>query len=372
MSLNNRPELPCHYGYRMPAEWHPHTTTLMHWPSNRETWPGERLNRVEEVYIDVLEALTGYEPVILLCDPSDILKAEELIKKGNIDDSQIHLIEKKINDIWARDCGPVCIRRIVNGKEVYAFTDWEYNAWGEKYPPFEDDNRVPEFLADMFDMPIYKPGIILEGGSIETNGEGLLLTTESVLLNPNRNPDFDKAGIETYLHDYLGIEKVIWLKKGLVGDDTDGHIDDLTRFLNKNSVLTMVPADSGDVNYKVLQENYELLKSARDIQGDLLNIETLPLPKTKIEGTTVDGSEYVPASYANFYLANHVVLVPLYDKRFDQSALNFFKLYFTDRDVIGIDCTDLVWGQGSLHCITQQLYGVDLSKLNPGNMNSVE
>jgi agmatine deiminase len=367
--LSNKLKLPCHYGYKMPAEWHPHTATLMHWPSNRETWPGDRLKRVEEVYLKVLEVLTVYEPVILLCDPSAISRAEQLIKNRSIDDSQIYLIEKKINDIWARDCGPVCIKRNINGKDEFAFTDWEYNAWGEKYPPFEDDNRVPGFLAEKFNMPTYKPGIILEGGSIETNGEGLLLTTESVMLNPNRNPALDKAGLESYLHDYLGIEKVIWLKNGLAGDDTDGHIDDLARFLNKNSVLTMVSAGSEDVNHEVLQENHELLKSARDMQGNPLNIETLTLPETKIEGTTVDGSEHVPASYANFYLANDIVLVPLYDKRFDQSALGLFKRYFADRDVTGIDCTDLIWGQGSLHCITQQLYGVDLSNLKPDRMN---
>lgn len=353
----------------MPAEWHPHTATLMHWPSNKETWPGDRLRRVEDVYLNVLEVLTGYEPVILLCNPSAISRAEKLIKSRNVDGLQIYLIEKQINDIWARDCGPVCIRKDIHGVDGYAFTDWEYNAWGGKYPPFGDDNRVPEFLAEKFNMPTYKPGIVLEGGSIETNGEGLLLTTESVLLNPNRNPALDKAVLETYLHDYLGIEKVIWLRKGLAGDDTDGHIDDLSRFLNQNSVLTMVSVDRGHVNYEILQENYELLKSARDIQGNPLNIETLPLPATKIEGTTVDGSEHVPASYANFYLANDIVLVPLYDKRFDQLALDLFKRYFPDRDVIGIECADLVWGQGSLHCITQQLYGIDLSLLKPDRMN---
>lgn len=359
----NKRTLPYQQGYRMPAEWHPHAATLMHWPSNCETWPGDRLRRVEEVYLNVLEALTGYEPVILLCDPPAKQRAKKKIEKRDIEISQIHLIEKSINDVWARDCGPVCIKNILNGTDQIAFTDWEYNAWGRKYPPFEDDNRVPEFLADIFDMPLFKPGIILEGGSIETNGEGLLLTTESVLLNPNRNPGLDKAGVEKYLYDYLGIEKVIWLKCGLAGDDTDGHIDDLSRFLNKNSVLTMVSSEKGDVNHDVLKNNYELLKSAEDIQGNPINIETLPLPATKIEGTTVDGSAHVPASYANFYLANNVVLVPLYDKRFDQMALDLFKRYYSGRDIIGLDCADLVWGQGSLHCITQQLYGVDLSLL---------
>lgn len=357
---------PNQLGYSMPAEWHPHAATLMHWPSNRETWPGKRLERVEEVYLNIIEKLSRYEPVILLSDPSTLRRAKKRIENTGIDRTLVRVIEKPINDVWARDCGPICIRREVDGSVEYAMTDWDYNAWGNKYPPFDDDNKVPSFLADIFGMPLYRPGIVLEGGSIETNGHGLLLTTESVLLNPNRNPGLDKGAIEQYLQDFLGIDKIIWLKRGLAGDDTDGHIDDLTRFLNKDTVLTIISEDNRNVNFDVLNKNYELLESACDLQDRPLTIETLPLPETKIEGTTVDGSEHVPASYANFYIANGVVLVPQYDRRFDNMAIDLFRGYYPERDIIGIECADLVWGQGSLHCITQQLYGINTGKLKNG------
>jgi agmatine deiminase len=267
-----------------------------------------------------------------------------------------------VNDVWARDCGPIFLKRISGGGNgsapEYLISNWEYNAWGEKYPPFDADNALPAWFSHTFQIPMVEPGMVLEGGSIDTNGEGVLLTTESVLLNENRNPGLNRHEIEQTLKHWLGMEKVIWLGEGLAGDDTDGHIDDLSRFLNRNTILTMITDDEGDVNYKALNENFQRLKNARDQLGEPFNIVTLPLPATKIEGTTVDGSEYVPASYANFYIANGVVLVPLYDSRYDRQALDLFKTYFPDREIIGIECADLVWGQGSIHCITQQLYGV--------------
>jgi agmatine deiminase len=260
-----------------------------------------------------------------------------------------------VNDVWARDCGPIFVR----DKNEFIITDWEYNAWGEKYPPWDSDNNIPGFIAEIFGIKRISTNMVLEGGSIDVNGVGDLLATESVLLNPNRNPSLTKKEIEHHLSTYLGVENIIWLKSGLAGDDTDGHIDDLARFLNEDTVLTMVCEDENDINYKALQENLEILQSATLKNGGKLNIEILPLPKTKIEGTTVDGSEFVPASYANFYVGNGCVLVPLYDERYDQQALDLLKKYFPDREIIGIDCADLVWGQGSIHCITQQLYGTD-------------
>jgi agmatine deiminase len=230
---------------------------------------------------------------------------------------------------------------------------------GGKYPPFDDDNKLPAFFSEKFGIPRFETGLILEGGSIETNGEGTLLTTESVLLNKNRNPGHSKADIEKVLRDYLGMEKIIWLIDGLAGDDTDGHIDDLSRFLNPGTILTVLAEDPDDINYEALNKNYQILQKSADPDDNPFNIEVLPLPETRIGGTTADGSEYVPASYANFYIANGVVLVPLYDSRYDDQAIELFKRYFPDRDVAGIHCSDLVWGQGSIHCITQQLYGID-------------
>jgi agmatine deiminase len=209
-------------------------------------------------------------------------------------------------------------------------------------------------MATRWKLHRFEPRMVLEGGSIDTNGAGKVLTTRSVLLNPNRNSDMDKDVIDQRLRDYLGHEEIIWLNKGLEGDDTDGHIDDITRFVSEDTVMTMVCDDKDDVNHDALAENFEILRSSTD-----LKIHTIPLPHTKIEGTTVDGSEYVPASYANFYIANGCVLVPIYDPRYDEQALSFFRGAFPDRKVYGIPCADLVWGQGSIHCVTQQLYGMD-------------
>ncbi len=346
-------------GYIMPAEWEHHSATQLHWPSNFETWPGERLKRVEQVYVEIIYALHRYEPVLLFMDPTTHYRTiENMLLNAGVNPANIYIYQVPINDIWARDCGPIFIQNKVTNR--FAITDWEYNAWGEKYPPFDSDNALPGWFADTFDLLHLKPGIVLEGGSIDTNGKGVILTTESVLLNKNRNSHLNKSEIEGYLSEYLGAEKIIWLKNGLAGDDTDGHIDDLSRFLNRNTILTMITEDPDDINYRALQENHQILSEAKNLDGEPFNIVTLPLPKTKIEGTTVDGSEFVPASYANFYIANGVVLLPLYDERYDQLAVETFKKYFSDRDIVGIPCADLVWGQGSIHCITQQLYGLNL------------
>lgn len=352
--MTDSPEI---LNYRMPPEWHLHAATQMHWPSNSETWPGQRLKRVEEVYLDIIEVLHNYEPIHLFVENKRIRKRViKLFDKRGINLKQITFHLQSINDVWARDCGPIFVRHNQTGE--YAITDWEYNAWGEKYPPFEDDNRLPKYIASKFNINRLEPDMVLEGGSVDVNGNGVLLTTESVLLNPNRNSGMSKQEIEQQLKNYLGIEKVIWLKEGLAGDDTDGHVDDIARFLNEETILTMVVKDPGDVNYDALNKNLEILSDASDQYGNEFTIETLPMPKTKIEATTVDGSKYVPASYANFYIANGVVLVPIYKDPGDQKALQLFKRYFPDRDVVGISCSDLVWGQGAIHCITQQWYGI--------------
>ncbi|MDR8391098.1 agmatine deiminase family protein [Aliifodinibius sp. S!AR15-10] len=349
---------PTDKGFKMPPEWHPHAATQLHWPTNRETWPGERLDRVEKVYLRIIGVLHRYEPIHLFVGDEKV-RDYVLVKfeERGINSQQVTFHLQPINDVWARDCGPIFIRKEDNSEE-FAVTDWEYNAWGGKYPPYEDDNKIPAYLADMYGIERYEPGMVLEGGSIEINGNGVLLTTESVLLNENRNPGLSREEIEEKLKSYLGIEEIIWLKRGLAGDDTDGHIDDLARFLNESTILAVTVDDPEDVNYQALQENLEILQQATDRHGQSFTIETLPLPQTRIEGTTVDGSEYVPASYANFYIANGVVLVPTYDLRFDEQALGLFKEYFPEREVVGIPCADLVWGQGSIHCITQQLYGI--------------
>lgn len=352
-------------GYIMPAEWETHSATQLHWPSNRETWPGERLQRVEKVYLDIIEVLHRYEPVILLVDRQVQLEdVEQKLRKRAMETGNIHFFSVPINDVWARDCGPIFVKKQKGNSTEYVITNWEYNAWGGKYPPYDSDNAIPHWFAKTYGLPILDTGMVLEGGSIDTNGKGVFLTTESVLLNKNRNPHFDKSEIEKYLNEYLGAKEIIWLKDGLKGDDTDGHIDDLSRFVNHNTILTVICEDENDVNFTALQKNFEILKKAKQQNGDPYHIVTLPLPMTKIDGLTVDGSEYVPASYANFYIANGVVLVPLYDARYDDDALRTIAEFFPDRDIVGIPCADLVWGQGSIHCITQQLYGLKMDQIH--------
>lgn len=355
--MQNR-QTPADSGFFMPAEWEKHSGTLLSWPSNRETWPGERLQRVEAVYIQIIATLIRFEDVhIILSDDETARRAKTMIEKHLPLSAPIIFHKRPGNDVWARDFGPIFVKRKTESADEFALTDWGYNAWGGKYPPFDNDNDVPRWFSETYGIKRFKPEMILEGGSIETNGAGVMLTTESVLLNPNRNPGLSKLEIEQKLKDYLGQKKIIWLKNGLAGDDTDGHIDDLSRFLNKNTIVTMITNDKDDVNYESLLENHEILKSATDEHSNPFEIVTLPMPLTKIDGTTVDGSEHVPASYANFYIANGAVLLPVYDPRYDEKAIALFKKYMPNHVIIPISCADLVWGQGSIHCITQQLYG---------------
>lgn len=335
----------------MPAEWEHHAATLMAWPQNRETWPDVRLERVERVYVEIISALTKFEKLFLIADSSIQPHISKLLSEPTF--SQITFLDWPNNDVWARDFGPIVVKDSGNS-DSFTYLNWGYNAWGGKYPPFDSDDNVPSLLGGLLGKKIITPPIILEGGSIDVNGNGLLLTTESVLLNKNRNPNYSKTQIEDILRRYLGVEHILWLGDGLVGDDTDGHIDDITRFVNQKTIFTAVAQSKSDPNYATLKTNAATLERySRDFD---LEIVEIPLPKTKIEGTTVDGSEYVPASYLNFYIINNAVLVPIYDKKFDDAVLQKFADYFPNRQIVGIPCGDLVWGQGSIHCITQQLY----------------
>jgi agmatine deiminase len=235
------------------------------------------------------------------------------------------------------------------GKSEKIILNWEYNAWGEKYTSYHEDNAVPERIASMQQLPLVSPGMVLEGGSIDVNGKGLLLTSEACLLNPNRNPALSREQIEQELRRYLGIEKVLWLGDGIVGDDTDGHVDDMARFVNETTVVIAVEDDPDDVNYEALQENYRRLKTYTDLNGNPLTVVTLPMPSP----LSYDGFR-LPASYANFYIANTVVLVPTYNCPQDQQAIDILQKFFPGRRVVGIDCTDLVWGLGAIHCITHE------------------
>jgi agmatine deiminase len=276
-------------------------------------------------------------------------QARELLTRHGAPLERVRFHHFPAYEPWCRDHGPIFLVRENAGKHERAIVDWGYNAWGGKYPPFDLDDAIPQHVAALRRLPLFSPGIVMEGGSIELNGRGTLLTTEACLLNPNRNPQLTKSEIEQYLRDYLGVTNILWLGDGIVGDDTDGHIDDLTRFVGPNTVVTVVEEDSADENFGVLQDNLNRLRTLRDQDGRPLRVVELPMP-----GVVEYDGQRLPASYANFYIANGIVLVPTYRHANDARALAALQEVFPDRKVIGADSTELIWGLGSFHCISQQ------------------
>jgi agmatine deiminase len=275
-------------------------------------------------------------------------EVRRLLADSGADSGNVFFHYHPTNDAWCRDHGPVFIQRSTEGCSQ-AIVDWDFNAWGGKYPPYDLDDVIPTRIAEELGLPVYHPGIILEGGSIDVNGRGTLLTTEACLLNPNRNPGLSRSNIEQHLRSFLGVSHILWLGQGIVGDDTDGHVDDLTRFVDERTVVTVVEDDPADENYEPLQDNLERLGRMTDQDGRPLQVVTLPMPRQLWhEG------QRLPASYANFYIANGLVLLPTYDSEGDEQARVTLQRLFPTREVIGIDCTDLVWGLGAFHCVTQQ------------------
>lgn len=340
---------PASLGYRMPAEWEPHQGTWLSWPHNRATWPG-KFEPVEPVMVKVVQALCSSEMVhINVLDAQHEAHVRQLFAKaGVIGPVQFHHFPT--NDAWCRDHGAIFVTRLSNGKREMAAVDCEYNAWGGKYPPYDLDNGIPKKMAEALGIPRFEAGIVLEGGSIDVNGKGLLLTTEQCLLNPNRNPHLSRVGIEERLRELFGVERVLWLGKGIAGDDTDGHIDELTRFVSQDSVVTVVESDPDDENFAPLQENLKRLCSMTLADGRPLRVITLPMPSPLYcEG------QRLPASYANFYIANEIVLLPCFNDPNDRVATEGLQSCFPARRIVGIDCTDLLWGLGAFHCLTQQI-----------------
>jgi agmatine deiminase len=335
-------------GYAMPAEWVPHRATWLSWPHNRETWPTQ-LEAVRDVWIRMVQVLAPHEKVHLLVN-DEITRQEVMGRLRNAGTAMENVSILKIPtvDVWLRDYGPTFVTR-AGAEHPLAFNDWVFNGWGGKYHAYEDDDRVADQLAALLNVPVFKHPVVLEGGSIEVNGAGACLTTEQCLLNKNRNPHMDRGAIERFLRETLGVDHVIWLGEGIVGDDTDGHIDDIARFVNPTTVACAVETDSSDENYVVLNENLERLQGARDQAGKKLSIVTLPCPAP----LHYQGSR-LPASYANFYIANASVLVPIFDDPNDQRAMDTLQELFPDRQVIGLPCRDVVAGLGAVHCVTQQ------------------
>jgi agmatine deiminase len=331
-------------GWHMPAEWSPHEATWLAWPHNRRDWPG-KFAPIPWVYAEILRHLTRSEKVHLLVnDAAAEAKIRRFLSRSEVHLSQIKFFRQKTDRVWTRDFGPIFV---VNGAGEVGYTHWRFNGWA-KYDDWKLDTQIPAKVK--LKMPSWTPHhngrrVVLEGGSIDVNGSGLLMTTEECLQSEiqERNPGFSREDYETIFRDYLGIEKTIWLGCGIAGDDTHGHVDDLARFVGPRTVVLAQESNEADLNYVPLRENLDRLRSAK------LDVIPLPMPHPVL----CDGQR-LPASYANFYIANHHVLVPTFNDPNDVVALGTLRELFPDRTVVGIHAVDLVWGLGTLHCMTQQ------------------
>lgn len=333
----------------MPAEWERHEATWLAWPHNEETWPG-KVPAIEEVYLQMIEALVPHEKVCLLVnDEATREKISRTLTRRGVREKNVvyHLIPTV--DTWIRDYGPNFILKRSSGQTEIAFVHWIFNAWGGKYESLMEDARIPACLESRLGMPVFRPGLVLEGGSIDTNGLGTCLVTEQCLLNPNRNPQLSRAGIEKALKDFMGFTHFIWLGEGIEGDDTDGHIDDIARFVNPTTVAAAVEENPHDRNRTPLQENLKRLERATDENGKKLTVIPIPMP-----GRVEEAGSRLPASYLNFYIANGVVLVPIFGHSNDRIALRTLEELFPGRQVVGIRSEALVIGLGGIHCVTHE------------------
>jgi len=335
---------------RMPAEWERHRGTWLAFPHNESHWP-DNFQPIPKVYAEIIRALATSEPVFLTVNDLNMEReARHVLHEAALNEQllkQVFFCHIPTDASWIRDSGPIFV--FDQGGKPLA-TDWIFNAWGNKYTPYDKDNSVPKACALRNNVPLIETGIVLEGGSIDVNGRGLLLTTEQCLLNKNRNPSLTKEEIESALHRYLGASKVLWLKEGIIGDDTDGHVDDIARFVNPNTVVTTLEENERDENFAPLQENWALLQQMTDLHGNALKLVALPMP----DPVFFQGQR-LPASYANFYIANEVVIVPTFRcPKKDEKALSLLRPLFPSRRVVGIDSVDLVLGLGTLHCSTKE------------------
>jgi agmatine deiminase len=356
----------------MPAEWEPHEATWIAWPHNRSDWPG-KFEAIPWVYAEIVRHLWRSERVnILVNDEVGEAKAREVLVRAAVLPEEavqpgkpagvVEFVRIPTNRVWTRDYGPIFVKRKSSKADKLpsvAATAWRFNAWA-KYKDWKLDAPVSAELAEHLRMPRWKPivhvngkpqRVVLEGGSIEVNGRGTLITTEECLLSEvqQRNPGLSRADLERLFADYLGVKKVIWLERGIAGDDTHGHVDDITRFVAPNTVLTAYEEDRSDPNHEPLRENFRKLRKSSDQSGKPLRVTKLPMP-----APVIFRGQRLPASYANFYIANRVVLVPVFNDPKDRIALNVVAEAFPKRQIVGIYCGDSIWGLGALHCMTQQ------------------
>lgn len=346
-----RQDIPAAQGYMMPAEWEPHESTWLAWPEDRVTFPN-RLEKVRKRYVEIISLLhTGERVSLAVKDLETRLRVRELLRDAGVQLSKIDLHVWDYADVWFRDYGPMFVRNPKNGR--VAIVQWRFNAWGGKYPELLKDGNVPYFMSERLGIPLFMPGIILEGGAIDVNGAGTLLTTEQCLLNDNRNAGLSKKEVSQYLKDFAGAKHVIWLKRGIAGDDTDGHIDNLARFVGPRTVVCAYEEDKSDENHEALKANFNTLRRAVDQDGKALDVVKVPMPPAMYDHVRGERRR-LASSYANFYIGTERVLVPVYGHKNDEVALGILRELFAGREVAGVDCRDIVYGAGALHCITQQ------------------
>jgi agmatine deiminase len=335
-------------GYHFPAEFDNHYATWLSWPHKEASWPG-KIEAIYPVYAQFVKYLAEGERVhINVVDEAMKAKATKYLMDAGADLTSVQFFMHPTNDAWCRDHGPAfLVNRSADQKKI--IVDWGYNAWGGKYPPFDLDDVIPTLIGRYYNIPVVYPGIVMEGGSVDFNGKGTVLTTTSCLLHPNRNPHLNQKQIEAFLRGFYGVSHILWLGDGIVGDDTDGHIDDLTRFVNEDTVVSVVESNSKDENYVTLRDNLRNLQKLRLENGKPLNIVELPMPEAMIYEEM-----RLPASYANFYIGNKYVIVPTFRDKQDDRALDILQGCFKTRKVIGLDSVDIIWGLGSFHCLSQQ------------------
>lgn len=333
-------------GYYFPGEWEHHKATWISWPHNVNTWQGD-IESIFEGYIQFIKVVSRYEQVCInLADEQSERNARVRLISAQVDLEKISFYHHATNDAWCRDHGP-CF--LINAEGNKLILDWGYNAWGGKYPPYDLDNAIPSQVANSLNLPCIRPRMVLEGGSVDFNGKGTVLTTKSCLLNRNRNPNLPIGVIEQILTQHFGVNQVLWLEEGIAGDDTDGHIDTITRFVATDTVVTVVEDDPKEINYDPLQKNLSALRKMRLADDQALNVVPLPMPATRYHL-----GQRLPASYANFYVFNEAVVVPTYQDCNDEKALKILADLFKEREVIGIDSTEIIRGLGSFHCLCMQ------------------
>ena len=355
-------QTPRQLGYKMPAEWERHDATWIAWPHNATDWPG-KFQAIPWVYSDIVRRLAAVETVhILVEEQSAENRAQTALSRAGANLRNVRFHRWATNRVWTRDSGPIFVRKPAKAKDhaTVAVTNWKFNAWA-KYDDWQHDNEIPAHAAEFLKVPSWAPAIkldsgvehrvVLEGGSIDVNGSGVLITTEECLLSSvqQRNPGVSRKQLEQAFHDYLGIDQVLWLNRGCAGDDTHGHVDDITRFVSENTIVTATETNTADDNHQPLAENLDRLKSAKNLHGKPFHVVELPMPAPVV----FDGQR-LPASYANFYIANGIVLVPTFNDPNDRKALSIVAEVFPKHIVTGIHCGDFIWGLGALHCMTQQ------------------